>query len=206
MSVHPPDNEMSQAVISMTDIQDKMHSPVTRVVAPTAFIFSDDGLVPNNALPFLVYKNAIAVDNSHPEKTIEGLFGSHGWGGMWRSTVYPFLHYHGTVHEVLAVARGKGSIRFGGDHGETMDLLKGDVAILPAGTGHQNLGASDDFMVVGAYPPGSEMHITRPTPEAYRKALETIPKVTLPKTDPVYGEDGPLMRLWTPAAMKATHP
>ena len=36
------------------------------------------------------------------------------------------------------------------------------------------------------------------TPENYRKALKTIPEVSLPKTDPVMGEDGPLLRLWKP--------
>ena len=50
--------------------------------------------------------------------------------------------------------------------------------------------------MVGAYPPGPKMQITRPTPENYQKALKTIPEVKLPKTDPVAGEDGPLMRLW----------
>jgi uncharacterized protein YjlB len=40
------------------------------------------------------------------------------------------------------------------------------------------------------------MHVTRPTPENYAKALKTIPKVNLPKTDPVTGEDGALIKLW----------
>jgi uncharacterized protein YjlB len=50
--------------------------------------------------------------------------------------------------------------------------------------------------VVGAYPPGPPMHVTRPTPENHAKALKTIPEVKLPNTDPVRGEDGPLLRLW----------
>jgi Uncharacterized protein containing double-stranded beta helix domain len=50
--------------------------------------------------------------------------------------------------------------------------------------------------VIGAYPPGPTMHITQPTPENYQKALKTIPEVKLPTTDPVMGEDGPLVRLW----------
>ena len=58
------------------------------------------------------------------------------------------------------------------------------------------LEAEPDFLVVGAYPPGAKMHVTRPTPENYRKALQTIPEVRLPKTDPVMGENGPLLRLW----------
>ena len=69
-------------------------------------------------------------------------------------------------------------------------------AILPAGTGHQCLFASSDFCVIGAYPPGPKMQITRPTPENYAKALKTIPKVKVPKTDPVIGIGGPLVKLW----------
>jgi uncharacterized protein YjlB len=173
--------------------------PVMAVVSdvePLTFVFADDGLVPNNPMPFLVYRQAVAVDNAHPEKTIEGLFGAHGWGAMWRNGVYDYLHYHATVHEALGVARGHASVRFGGDHGKELEISAGDVAILPAGTGHQCLAASDDFCVVGAYPPGPQMQITRPTPENHNKALTTIPAVKLPKTDPVMGADGPLVRLW----------
>jgi uncharacterized protein YjlB len=163
---------------------------------PLTFVFEDDGLVPNNPMPFLVYRGAIDVANSHPEKTIEGLFGTNGWGDMWRNGVYDYLHYHATVHEALGIARGHARVRFGGDAGKELEISAGDVAILPAGTGHQCLSASQDFSVVGAYPPGTRMHITRPTPENYRKALKTIPEVRLPKTDPVMGEDGPLVQLW----------
>ena len=74
--------------------------------------------------------------------------------------------------------------------------MAGDVAILPAGTGHQCVFASPDFCVVGAYPPGPPMDLVRPTNEAHAKALKTIPKVAAPKTDPVLGADGPLVKLW----------
>jgi len=43
------------------------------------------------------------------------------------------------------------------------------------------------------------MQITRPTAENYAKALKTIPEVKLPKTDPVTGADGSLVRLWRKA-------
>jgi uncharacterized protein YjlB len=163
---------------------------------PLSFVFEDDGRVPNNSLPFLVYKAAVDVGNAHPEKTIEGLFGAHGWGDMWRNGVYDFLHYHATVHEALGIARGHARVRFGGDHGREFEISAGDVAILPAGTGHQCISASRDFSVVGAYPPGPQMHVTRPTPENHTKALKTIPAVKLPKTDPVTGDNGALVRLW----------
>lgn len=165
-------------------------------IRPVSFIFPDDGLVPNSPLPFLLYKGVIDLDDDKPEQSIENLFGANGWGQMWRNGVYNYLHYHATVHEVLGVARGRALVRFGGDHGEDFEIRKGDVAILPAGTGHQCLLASDDFRVVGAYPPGPQMQITRPTPDNYRMAIQSIPKVAIPHTDPVYGRHGPLVELW----------
>lgn len=170
---------------------------VIRDILPITLAFADDGLVPNNSLPFIVYKGVVVFDEGPAEDTIERLFGANGWGEMWRNGVFDFLHYHATVHEALGVARGRALVRFGGDRGEDVEMRKGDVAILPAGTGHQCLAASPDFVVVGAYPPGAAMEITRPTPENHRKALATIPKVPRPATDPVYGAAGPLTKLWS---------
>jgi uncharacterized protein YjlB len=171
-------------------------SVVSDDVEPLAFVFEDDGLVPNNPLPFLLYKQAISVDNEHPEQTIEGLFGANGWGQMWRNGVYDYLHYHATVHEALGVARGQARVKFGGSRGKEIEIAAGDVAVLPAGTGHRCLSASKDFCVIGAYPPGPKMHITLPTPENHAKAVKTIPQVKLPTTDPVRGAKGPLVSLW----------
>ena len=162
---------------------------------PHAIVFDDDGVVPNNPMPFLVYKGAVDV-SKNPEATIEHLFGANGWGAMWRNGVYDYTHYHATVHEVLGVARGSARVQFGGADGRIVEITAGDVAILPAGTGHMCLSASSDFCVVGAYPPGPPMQIARPTPENYAKALKTIPLVAIPATDPVMGKDGPLVRLW----------
>ena len=100
------------------------------------------------------------------------------------------------MHEALGVARGNAMVRFGGDNGTGLAIAAGDIAILPAGTGHQCLSASADFSVVGAYPPGPRVEITRATPENHAKALKTIPAVKVPKSDPVMGKDGPLVRLW----------
>jgi uncharacterized protein YjlB len=165
-------------------------------IQPLTFLFEDDGLVPNNPLPLLIYKDVIDLGSDHPEKTIEGLFGANGWGEMWRNGVYDYLHYHATVHEALGVARGEARVQFGGDRGEAIRIVAGDVAILPAGTGHQCLFASHDFCVIGAYPPGPKMHVTRPTPENHRAARKSIPQVKPPSTDPVHGADGPLVKLW----------
>src|SRR4029079_9226510 len=116
-------------------------------IEPSAIHFADDGLVPNSPMPFLVYKGVVAFDSREPEAAIEKLFGSNGWGAMWRNGVYDFLHYHATVHEVLGIARGSARVRFGGDHGQELELKAGDVALLPAPTGDQVISAFDYFSI-----------------------------------------------------------
>ncbi|MEY9234681.1 uncharacterized protein YjlB [Bradyrhizobium japonicum] len=85
-------------------------SAVRDNVEPLAIVFEDDGLVPNNILPLLVYRDAVKLDSRRPEATIENLFEANSWGGTWRNGVYDYLHYHATVHEVLGVARGSARV------------------------------------------------------------------------------------------------
>jgi uncharacterized protein YjlB len=166
-------------------------------IEPLAFRFADDGLVPNNpTLPFLVYRGAVDVAGRDPAAAIERRFAAHGWGDMWRNGIYPFTHYHSRIHEALGVARGRARVRFGGASGEELEITAGDIAVLPAGTGHQRLSASGDLLVVGAYPPAGTYDLCRATPSDRERARATIPAVPLPATDPLYGTAGPLVALW----------
>ncbi|MET4519551.1 uncharacterized protein YjlB [Bradyrhizobium sp. I1.8.5] len=116
-------------------------------------------------------------------------------GDTWRDGIYDYAHYHSRIHEVLGIARGKGRVRLGGRKGRIIRLKAGDVAILPAGTGHQCLSVEEDFLVVGGYPPvGTYDECTEL--EDRPKALRTIPKVPVPRKDPIYGAAGPLLQLW----------
>ena len=84
-------------------------------------------------------------------------------------------------------------MQLGGPGGETFDFAAGDVAVLPAGTGHQRLSGSADLLVIGAYPPEGTYNLCRGDNPADRdKALTTIPKVPVPESDPVLGKNGPL--------------
>jgi uncharacterized protein YjlB len=165
---------------------------------PATFMFADDGSVPNNPrLPFLVYRGAIDLAGTpHPEAAIENTFDANGWGNMWRNGIFPYVHYHSMIHEALGIARGRARVRFGGSKGEALDLSQGDVAVLPAGTGHHCLRASPDLMVIGAYPNTGRYDLCRGSKAERDKALQTIPRVPLPEADPVFGQDGPLPRLW----------
>ena len=129
---------------------------IVRAVEAATYRFADDGAIPNNpTLPFLVYPGALNLPGDDPAAACEAVFEHHGWSGSWRDGIYPFAHYHSTAHEVLGICRGKAQVRFGGDAGVTLTVRAGDVVVIPAGVGHQNLGAGGDFLVVGAYPAGS---------------------------------------------------
>lgn len=165
---------------------------------PETAMFTDDGSVPNNPrLPMLIYRGAVDLSGTpDPEQVIEQRFRDNGWGDMWRNGIYPYVHYHSSIHEGLAVARGRARVRFGGSQGREIDLVQGDVAVLPAGTGHQCLWASPDLVVIGAYPGSGRYDLCRGSKAEREKAIESIPLVPLPETDPLFGTDGPLMRLW----------
>jgi uncharacterized protein YjlB len=164
------------------------------------FRFKDDGLIPNHPRwPLIVYRGAVRFpEKLDPAAVFEDLFESNGWGDSWRDGIYNYVHYHSRIHEVLGIARGHGKVQFGGPRGRTLTVKAGDVAVLPAGTGHQCLAASKDFLVIGAYPPtGTYDECT--TPKDHDRALKSIPKVGRPRKDPVYGGGGPLLKVWNPA-------
>jgi uncharacterized protein YjlB len=174
-------------------------TPFTKRSEPLALMFADDrASVPNNPrLPFLVYRNAIDLSGTpNPEEVIEATFKENGWGEMWRNGIYPYVHYHSMIHEALGIARGRAKVRFGGPEGRDFDIGSGDVVVLPAGTGHQCLWAAPELVVIGAYPRAGRYNLCRGSKAEHAKALLTIPQVPVPNSDPVYGEDGPLCRLW----------
>jgi uncharacterized protein YjlB len=165
---------------------------------PITYKFADDGRIPNNPdLPLVLYRSGIDLAGSpDPEALIEKAFGASGWGNMWRNGIYPYVHYHSMIHEAMGIARGRARVRFGGENGEEIEITPGDVVILPAGTGHQCLEQSPTLVVIGAYPPSGKYNLCRSTKHDHAKAVLTIPKVPLPATDPVFGTDGPLVKLW----------
>ena len=161
------------------------------------FRFADDGFIPNHPhWPLIIYAGAVALPAEFdPAAVFEALFERHGWGESWRNGVFDYAHYHSRIHEVLGIARGQARLQFGGGLGKVIEVRPGDVVIVPAGTGHQRLGASDDLLVVGAYPPFGTFDVCT-KPEEYPAAVISIPTVRPPNEDPVYGSRGPLLRLW----------
>jgi uncharacterized protein YjlB len=130
----------------------------------------------------------------------EALFASHGWLGAWRDGIFSFHHFHSTAHEALGIVAGSAAVVLGGPGGRRFEVRSGDVLVLPAGTGHCNLGSSADLLVVGAYPDGMRWDIRRGDPAEHDEVLANIRAVPLPRADPVDGPDGTLTELWKAAA------
>ena len=166
-----------------------------KAVAVQTVLLERNDWVPNNPrLPVLIYPKAIAIKGNDPAALFEQTFSANGWPPQWRYGIYDYHHYHTEGHEVLGIAGGHARLMLGGPNGHEIDVSAGDVLLLPAGTGHCNLGSSADFLVVGAYPPGQHADICRDAPS--REQLQRIEKLPFPESDPVQGHEGAVRQYW----------
>lgn len=150
--------------------------------------------IPNNeVLPVLLYKSVFQKDL---ENNFKNALERNNWGGIWINGVYDYHHYHSNSHEALGVLSGTAALILGGQNGKEMNVSKGDLIVLPAGTGHCLKESSSDFQVMGAYPAGQEDYDICTEKDDVELKKRSIAKVSLPGKDPIEGEDGFLIKTW----------
>ncbi|AYC28565.1 cupin domain-containing protein [Paenisporosarcina cavernae] len=155
--------------------------------------FQPSGWIPNNPeLPVLIYQQ---VFREHPNE-IKTVFTLNNWRNSWKDTIFNYTHYHSTAHEVLGVISGHAKLMLGGENGQMVHVKAGDVLLLPGGTGHRKISASESFQVIGAYPDGMEYDVLTEKETFFTKAVASIERIPLPTLDPVYGHKGPVPLYW----------
>ncbi|WP_436413983.1 cupin domain-containing protein [Petrimonas sp.] len=165
-------------------------------IQPETFFFKDDGVIPNNKLPLLLYRNAFTDTGNTAAEWLEKTFRKNNWSNGWRWGVYPFHHYHSNTAEVLGVFSGTAKLLLGGEKGKVFDVKPGDIIIIPPGVGHKCLSHSNDFTVVGAYPDGKYPDLFRGEKSDRPKVDENIATVPVPETDPLLGAGKGLVNIW----------
>ncbi len=163
---------------------------------PQTLRFKDDGIIPNSKYPLLHYQKVFSQTGSAGADWLEQHFAKNNWTNSWRNGVYPFHHYHSTSHEVLGIYSGSALLHLGGEKGQKVKVEAGDIIVIPAGVGHKNLGSSNDFGVVGAYPDGRSWDVMRGQPGDRPKADERIAALPVPDFDPFLGKKDGLIKLW----------
>ena len=181
-------------------------TPETYPLAPTPH-------VPNSPYPALVYRSALPSD-ARSAAAIKAALEPHGWlaGGTWKEIGTP--HFHSVTHECYAVIRGSSVLVLGrgprdgaADEagrpvGVEVEVRAGDVVVVPAGVSHASLSDDGGYEYVGLYPRGSprwDNNYCKAGPEETAEKARVARAVPVPDADPVFGEGGPLVKIWREA-------
>ena len=163
---------------------------------PLTFVFDDDGLVPNNILPLVIYKRAIELAGGDPARAIDELFRANGWDQRWRDGIFDYQHYHATCTRRSA---SRAATRWCCSAASTARRSSSTPATSRSCPPAPATSASSPAMISAwsapTRPAKPWRSLARPR-RTYRRAMETIPLVLPPPSDPVFGQDGPLLRLW----------
>lgn len=160
---------------------------------------SENEPFPNNAYPVLYFENVLSevLEEDYTAEEVLKLFELNGYTNGWVNGIMERHHFHSNAHEALACTNGEVRVQLGGPHGEMVTFRKGDVVLLPAGTSHKKLDATENFEIVGAYPTSDPEHdFQYGDTDSYDEIKERISLVDKPETDPVTGSPANIETYW----------
>ncbi|KAH8730025.1 hypothetical protein GQ44DRAFT_473261 [Phaeosphaeriaceae sp. PMI808] len=164
--------------------------------------------VPNSPLPALIYRNVLPspCDSESAKELCE----ANGWEKRGEWGAITTAHFHPNTHECYAIVQGESRLVLGrckpadgeeGTEGIEVDVSTGDVVVVPAGVSHRSLTSSGGYRYIGVYPktnPKWRNNFCKGE-EPLEDLKNEIAHVAMPDADPVYGADGPLVRIWRTA-------
>lgn len=165
-----------------------------------AIYINENKPYPNNPLPVLYYEKALeeVFEDNYTADDVISFFERNGYDHGWADGILDRHHFHSNGHEALACTKGEVTVQLGGPNADFYTLRKGDVVLLPAGTSHKKLNASDNFQIVGAYPSnGENIDMQYGDASDYEVILENIAAVEKPLTDPVTSSPRDIDEYWT---------
>lgn len=167
----------------------------------------------NDTLPILHYiptKPTNFDDDDSLAEHYEQLLPQHQWQPQWRYAMFKQHHYHSTVHECLCIFSGQAHVQLGSEDKNTdvdyespytknLIVKRGEIVVLPVGTGHHLVSSKGGFSMVGCYPvnaPHCDMNHLKDSTKAMDRIQRRIQAVPLPTEDPIQGKKGAMTKLW----------
>ena len=166
------------------------------MIEPTLYYLDDDEIIPNSYLPVLYYPKAMELPLLFPSRAMTQLFSKNNWTNNEVTNIYTINHYHSVTHKSLGVIKGNTELLLGGVNGVIVPIQKGDVIIIPAGVAHKNLGKEYAVVCVTGYPESRIYDMNYCKRHERPRTKKNIAALPLPLKDPVFGSEGPLVRLW----------
>ncbi|KAF2789671.1 hypothetical protein K505DRAFT_352413 [Melanomma pulvis-pyrius CBS 109.77] len=164
---------------------------------PEIYHFAPTSHVPNSRLSVLIYRGVLTDDPTAPSTRLA--LEKNRWlqGGVFKT--YRAHHFHSATHECYAVFKGSSRLLLG--RGPLDSPAEGGME---AGVSHCSVSSEGDYEYVGLYPEGSshyDNNFCKADREETADKARVASAVPVPEWDPFFGEGGPLVEIWTRAAV-----
>ena len=172
-------------------------------IQPEQLNFKDDGIFPNSPLPLLFYRDAIRAGAKDPASIFEQSFAGMIGPTRGETVFIPFPIITARRMKCWVFILALPLSRLGGEHGKNVEVHAGDVIVIPAGVAHQNVGASNDFGVVGVYAGGRQWGFASGCPGRAPQSRSQYCGFGNAGERSIYGVAGPLREIWKSADGKS---